>query len=180
MPDRHTLTFPVGPRDHRQGPDDAPLTLVEYGDYECPSCGRAFPFVKEVRRHFGPRLRFVFRNFPLADSHPHALAAAEAAECAAAQGRFWEMHDQLFEHQRALGTVQLVGYARAIGADVARFERDLADHAHRPRVQEDFDSGVHSGVRGTPTFYVNGVRHDGSWDAAGLIDALERAAPRPA
>jgi len=178
MATRHALTPPVSTRDHRLGPDDAPLTLVEYGDYECPSCGMAFPFVKDVRRHFGKRLRFVFRNFPLTDAHPHALAAAEAAECVAEQGRFWEMHDQLFEHQRALDDAHLATYAKAAGADIARFERDMAAHAHRLRIQADLDSGVTSGVRGTPTFYVNGVRHDGRWDAAGLIEALERPAPR--
>ena len=173
MSDHHTLALPVGSRDHVIGPEDAPLTLVEYGDYECPSCGKAFPFVKEVRKHFGARLRFVFRNFPLTEAHPHALQAAEAAECAAAQNRFWEMHDELFEHQRALDDKHLSQYAKSAGLDVARFEKDLGGHGHRTRVNEDFRSGVRSGVNGTPTFYINDVRHDGRWDAEGLITALE-------
>src|SRR4051812_47478292 len=105
------LTMPVGARDHAQGPADAPVTLVEYGDYECPHCGRAYPIIKEVQRRLGLKLRFIFRNFPLSESHPHAQQAAEAAEAAAAPGRFWEMHDMLYEHQQALDTSHLVGYA---------------------------------------------------------------------
>src|SRR6476646_7201477 len=120
--DRSLLTLPVSERDHIQGPADAPVTLVEYGDYECPHCGRAYPVVKAIQRHFGRRLRFVFRNFPLAEAHPHAAHAAEAAEAAAAQGRFWEMHDSLFEHQQALDDRHLVEYAGALGLDTSRLE----------------------------------------------------------
>jgi protein-disulfide isomerase len=168
------LTLPVGPRDHAQGPVGAPVTLVEYGDYECPHCGRAYPIVKEVQRRLGPKLRFVFRNFPLSESHPHAQHAAEAAEGAATQGRFWEMHDMLFEHQRALDDRHLVGYATALGLDVKAFERDLHAHAHQARVREDFLSGIRSGVNGTPTFFINGVRFDDSWDPDTLTDAISR------
>jgi len=167
-----TLTLPVGRRDHILGLKHAKLTLVEYGDYQCPSCGMAFPIVKEVRRHFGSKLRFVFRNFPLTDTHSHALHAAEAAEAAAAQGQFWEMHDALFEHQDALDDARLRKYAKAVGLDMARFKADLQARTHLPRIEEDLASGIESGVRSTPSFFVNGVRHSGRWDAAGLIDAL--------
>ena len=172
------LTLPVGARDHAQGPSDAAVTLVEYGDYECPHCGRAYPIVKEVQRRLGSTLRFVFRNFPLSESHPHAQHAAEAAEGAAAQGRFWEMHDSLFEHQRALDDRHLVGYASALGLDAVAFEHDLRAHTHKTRVREDFVSGVRSGVNGTPTFFINGLRFDDSWDPDTLTDALTAAARR--
>ena len=124
----------------------------------------------------GDRMRFVFRNFPITTSHPHAEQAAEAAEAAAAQGRFWEMHDHLYEHQRRLEDEDLRGYAAELGLDVGRFEDDLAQHVHAERVREDFMSGVRSGVNGTPTFYINGVRHDDSFDAETLLAAIERAA----
>ena len=166
------LTLPVGPRDHAQGPDDAPVTLVEYGDYECPHCGRAYPIVKEVQKRLGSTLRFVFRNFPLRESHPHAAHAAEAAEAGAAQGKFWEMHDIIFEHQRKLDDTSLVSYAQAVGLDTAVFEEELRSHVHERRVREDFRSGVRSGVNGTPTFFINGVRFDDSWDPDTLTDAL--------
>jgi protein-disulfide isomerase len=170
------LTLPVGARDHAQGRDDARVTLVEYGDYECPHCGRAYPIVKEVQRRLGPKLRFIFRNFPLSESHPHAQHAAEAAESAGAHGRFWEMHDVLFEHQQALDDRHLVGYAAALGLDAAVFEQDLRAHTYKTRVREDFTSGVRSGVNGTPTFFINGVRFDESWDPDTLTDALKAAA----
>jgi protein-disulfide isomerase len=171
------VTLPVSEdRDHTQGPMDAPVTLLEYGDYECPYCGAAYPIVKQVQARMGERLRFVFRNFPIATSHPHAEQAAEAAEAAAAQGRFWEMHDFLYEHQRHLETADLHAYAEELGLEVDRFDRELAEHAHAARVREDFMSGVRSGVNGTPTFYVNGKRHDSSYDIDTLLSALERAA----
>ena len=170
------LALPVGERDHAQGPADAPITLVEYGDYECPHCGRAHPIVKEVQRRLGSTLRFVFRNFPLNESHPHAQHAAEAAEGAGAQGRFWAMHDSLFEHQRALDDHHLVGYAKALGLDPVAFEHDLRAHTYKARVREDFVSGVRSGVNGTPTFFINGVRFDDSWDSDTLTEALTAAA----
>ena len=172
------LTLPVGARDHAQGSADAPVTLVEYGDYECPHCGRAYPIVKDVQQRLGARLRFVFRNFPLTESHPHAQHAAEAAEGAAAYGGFWQMHDLLFEHQGALDDRHLVGYAAAIGLDRAVFEREFLAHAHRARVREDFMSGVRSGVNGTPTFFIEGVRFDDSWDPDTLTEALTAASTR--
>jgi len=170
------LTMPVGKRDHAQGPADAPVTLVEYGDYECPHCGRAYPIVKEVQRRLGSKLRFVFRNFPLKESHPHAQHAAEAAEAAATHGRFWEMHDILFEHQPALDDSHLSGYAASLGLDARTFAQELRAHKHQARVREDFMSGVRSGVNGTPTFFINGVRFDDSWDADTLTNALKAVA----
>jgi protein-disulfide isomerase len=171
------LTMPVsGDRDHIQGSADAAVTLVEYGDYECPYCGAAYPIIKEVQARMGERLRFVFRNFPISTSHPHAEQAAEAAEAASAQGSFWEMHDVLYENQKRLRDEDLRSYAEKLGLDVERFDTELADHVHADRVHEDFLTGVRSGVNGTPTFYINGARHDDSYDAETLLAALERAA----
>jgi protein-disulfide isomerase len=147
------------------------VTLVEYGDFECPHCGRAHPIVKEIQRRLGSELRFVFRHFPLAQIHPHAEHAAEAAEAAGAQGEFWEMHDVLFENQTALADPSLQEYAAKLGLDEQRFQRELISHTHAARVREDFLSGVKSGVNGTPTFFINGVRHDDLWD----VDTLEQA-----
>ncbi len=171
------LTMPVTQdRDHIQGPADAAVTLVQYGDYECPYCGAAYPIIKEVQARMGERLRFVFRNFPISTSHPHAERAAEAAEAAAAQGRFWEMHDLLYENQRRLRDEDLRAYAEQLGLDVELFEKELAEHVHAERVHEDFMSGVRSGVNGTPTFYINGARHDDSYEMEVLLSALDRAA----
>ena len=169
------LTPAVSETDHCQGPEDAPVTLVEYGDYECPYCGQAYPIVHQVQKALGIRLRFVFRNFPLAEMHPHAERAAEAAEAAAAQGKFWEMHDLLYEHQKALDDAHLAEYAKRLGLDVDRVERELEAGTHTKRVRSDFHSGVRSGVNGTPTFFVNGRRLDGPWDFDGLMDAIGRA-----
>jgi len=171
------LTVPVAEdRDHIQGPADAAVTLVEYGDFECPYCGGAYPIIKEVQARMGDRLRFVFRNFPISTSHPHAEQAAEAAEAAAGQGRFWQMHDLLFENQRRLRDQDLRAYAEQAGLDLQQFDTELAEHVHAARVREDFMSGVRSGVNGTPTFFINGVRHDGSYEVEALLAALERAA----
>jgi protein-disulfide isomerase len=171
------LTMPVSEdRDHIQGPAGAAVTLVQYGDYECPYCGAAYPIIKEVQARMGDRLRFVFRNFPITTSHPHAEQAAEAAEAAAAQGRFWEMHDHLYENQQHLRTDDLRSYAEAIGLDVDMFDKELAEHVHADRIHEDFMSGVRSGVNGTPTFYINGARHDDSYDTETMLAAVERAA----
>jgi len=171
------LTLPVADdRDHVQGPPDAAVTLLEYGDYECPFCGAAYPIVKQVQETMGERLRFVFRNFPITTAHPHAEQAAEAAEAAAAQGQFWPMHDLLYENQRHLETDDLIAYASRLGLDVPRFQRELAHHVHAARVREDFMSGVRSGVNGTPTFYIDGERYEGSYDAEPLLDALKQAA----
>lgn len=170
------LTLPVGDRDHTQGLPSASVTLVEYGDYECPYCGEAYAIVQEAQDRLGDRLRFVFRNFPLSNVHPHAEHAAEAAEAAGAQGAFWEMHDVLYEHQDALDDADLRHYAEELGLDLDRFDADMAGGRYAGRVREDFMSGVRSGVNGTPTFFINGDRYDGSWDAASLIPALADAA----
>ncbi len=167
------LDPPVDPeRDHVRGPVDAPLTLVEYGDFECPFCGRATGSIEELQERFGDRLRYVFRHAPLTDAHVHAQLAAEAAEAAAAQGRFWEMHDRLFAHQGQLGSADLLGHAAAVGLDVARFARDLGAGRHARRVAHDVESAGASGVTGTPTFYVGGRRHTGPTDADTLATAL--------
>jgi protein-disulfide isomerase len=171
------LAVPVDEtRDHIQGPAEAVVTLLEYGDYECPYCGAAYPIVKDLQARMGDRLRFVFRNFPITTSHPHAELAAEAAEAAAAQGRFWEMHDLLYESQTRLEADDLLAYAAQLGLDVAAFTKDLQGHVHAARVREDFMSGARSGVNGTPSFYINGVRHDDSYGLEVLLAALEAAA----
>ncbi|MBV9959405.1 MAG: thioredoxin domain-containing protein [Acidobacteria bacterium] len=169
------LSVPVSERDHVQGSPDAAVTLVEYGDFECPHCGAAHLVVKQIQKTLGDQLRFVFRHFPLAQIHPHAERAAEAAEAAGAQGRFWQMHDLLFEHQQSLSDRHLLLYAEAIDLDTDRFARELAEHVYQPRVREDFMSGVRSGVNGTPTFFINGARHDGLYDVSSLLDAIQRA-----
>jgi protein-disulfide isomerase len=163
-------------RDHIQGPDGALLTLVEYGDYECPYCGAAYPIIKEIQAQMGERLRFVFRNFPITTSHPNAQEAAEAAEAADVQGHFWEMHDQLFEHQDHLRLDDLRSYARALGLDLKRFDYELADNLYAQKVRDDFMGGVRSGVNGTPTFFVNGVRYDGAHNLESLLAAVRSAA----
>ena len=167
--ERVSLNPPVGPEDHSAGPDGAPITLVEYGDFQCPHCGRAYPIVKEIQKRLGKRLRFVFRNFPLTQIHPNAEHAAEAAEAAAAQDKFWPMHDRIFERQFALDDEYLVEYAAELGLDATRIADELAKGTYRDRVRDDFMSGVRSGVNGTPTFFINGARHDGRWD----YDALQ-------
>jgi protein-disulfide isomerase len=171
------LTVPVEQeRDHVQGPADAAVTLVEYGDYQCPYCGSAYPIVKEAQRRMGDRLRFVFRNFPITTSHEYAEQAAEAAEAAGAQDKFWPMHDVLFENHEHLRLEDLHRYAAALGLDFERFDAELAAHTYADRVRDDFMGGVRSGVNGTPTFYINGARYDDPYDLETLVGALERAA----
>ncbi len=170
---RPRLTRPVSARDHVLGPADATVTLVEYGDFECPDCGVAHHTVSSLLRRLGDRLRFVWRQFPIGNAHPHAELAAEASEAAAAQGRFWPMHELLLERQHALEHEDLVGYAADIGLDVDHFVRDLKKRAFRDHVREDVASGARSGVNGTPTFFVNGVRHDGGQDFRSLAAAIE-------
>jgi protein-disulfide isomerase len=174
------LAHPVVPgRDHIRGTISAPITLLEYGDYECPFCAAAHRIVTTIEAAFGSRLRFVFRHFPLTTVHPHAQLAAEAAEAAGAQNAFWPMHDVLFRNQQDLRPESLTLYARdLVQLDAAAFSKDLIVHAHLPKVRADFTSGVMSGVNGTPTFYINGVRYDGSWEYAALAAAL-RGASRP-
>lgn len=164
--------LPMPDRDHVQGPVDAPVKLLEYGDYECPYCGQAHPVVKQIQKRLGKRLSFAFRNFPLVNSHPHAEHAAEAAEAADAQGRFWEMHDYLFEHQDALEDEDLTNYAAALGLDAQRLTREILSGAHSLRLREDFRSGARNGVNGTPTFFINGVRYDGAAEFEALLAAL--------
>jgi protein-disulfide isomerase len=170
------LVLPVSEdRDHIQGPAGAPVTLVEYGDYECPYCGEAHPIVKQIQDRMGEQLRFVFRNFPIGTAHPHAEYAAEAAEAAAAQDRFWDMHDHLYENQQRLRVEDLRSYARALELDLDLFDKELEEHVHADRVHEDFLSGVRSGVNGTPTFFINGMRHDDSYDFETLLMTLKGA-----
>jgi protein-disulfide isomerase len=173
--DRPRLTVPISARDHVRGPATAPVTLVEYGDFECPFCGAAYGSVNQLIQIIGDRMRFAYRHFPLTQIHPHAQQAAEAAEAAGAQDRFWEMHDLLFEHQDRLDTQYLLAYATALRLDVERFAFELDTHVHVPRIREDFSSGVRSGVNGTPTFFVNGIRHDGGYDLESLLTAVSAA-----
>ena len=163
MSESATLSIPVGPNDHARGPADATLTVVEYGDYQCPYCGQAYPVVEKIVEEFGDAMRFVFRNFPLTDMHPHAEAAAESAEAAALQDAFWPMHNTIYENQRDLSDASLLGYAKDVGLDVERFKKDVEGGAPRARVAADFEGAIRSGANGTPTFFVNGVRYDGSW-----------------
>ena len=171
-----SLLVPVGPDDHIQGSETAPLTLVEYGDYQCPYCAAAHVNVRLVQDQLGPRLRFVFRNFPLTQVHPLAELAAEAAEAAGAQGKFWQMHDALYENQPALSPELIVALAQGLGLDMERFNEDLASGRFRERVKRDFMGGVRSGVAGTPTFFINGERYEGGWDEASLLNVLRAAA----
>lgn len=157
------------------GPPKAAVTLVEYGDYECPYCGEAHPVVRDLLDEIGKRLRFCFRHFPLATVHPHAERAAEAAEAAGVQGKFWEMHDMLYDKQPALDDESLLSYAASLELDLPRFVNELSEGVHAPRVREDFLSGVRSGVNGTPTFFINGVRHNGGFDFESLFEAIESA-----
>lgn len=167
------LTLPVSSdRDHIQGGTSAPVTLIEYGDYECPYCGQAYPIIKEVQKNLGNKLCFVFRNFPLTEIHPHAQHAAEAAEAAAVQNKFWEMHDYIYKHQQALDDKHLEKYAENLRLNLTKFNNEMSSHIHAGRIREDFLSGIHSGVNGTPTFYINGIRYDGSWDLENLLEIL--------
>lgn len=168
------LSPPITNQDHLLGPMDAPVLFVEYGDYECPHCLQAHSIVQDLQDRLGDRFAYIYRHFPLRTSHPRAEKAAEAAEAAGAQGRFWEMHDLLFENQGDFSHEALIGYARELDLDVERFERELSDGQHADRVKEDFRSGVRSGVNGTPTFYINGVRYDGPWDVESLMEEIEK------
>jgi protein-disulfide isomerase len=170
------LTPPVGERDHAEGTPEARVTLVEYGDFQCPSCGSAFATLEQVRRAFGPNLRFVFRHFPLRSSHPLALGAAKAAEAAAAQGKFWPMYRRLFERQTRLTEADLVRHAEKLGLDLGRFQEDMNSRAAEVRIREDLASGARSGVSGTPTFFIEGERYAGPHERAAFIEALARAA----
>lgn len=171
------LLNPVHEWDHIRGPENAPFTLVEYGDYQCPDCGRLFGTLQTVQQEFGTRLRLVYRHYPLSGIHKHAQMAAEAAEAAAAQGRFWEMHDLLFGNQDALEQKHLLRYAEQLALDVDRFRRELKQEAHAERVRQDFIAGVQNGVNGTPGLFLNGVRQPGVFDQRDLRALLAEAPP---
>jgi len=163
------LLLPIQEDDHVQGSEDARLTLVEYGDYECPACGALFVTIRQLHEQLAGQVRIVFRHYPLSGRHPQAQLAAEAAEAAGAQGKFWEMHDLLFENQNALFEKNLLKYAEKLALDVKRFRRELKDRTYESYVREDFRRGVANGVYGTPGLFVNGVRHAGGLDAEAII-----------
>ncbi len=167
------LKIPVSAEDHLQGDPHAPVMLVEYGDYECPHCGRAYPIVQRVQKHFGKQLAFVFRNFPLNEIHPHAQSAAESAEFAAAHQRFWEMHDLIFENQAQLGMPMLLQLAGTLGLSGTDLGSAPESEKYTPHVKKDFLGGVRSGVNGTPTFFINGRRHDAAFEFEDLVAAIQ-------
>jgi protein-disulfide isomerase len=166
------LRVPVHDGDHARGPKDAPLVVVEYGDYQCPHCGHAYPIVERLRQALGDELCLVYRHFPLAEAHPDAPNAARAAEAAGRQGRFWDMHALLFRNQNALDPGSLAGYADALGLDMDRWIRDMESDAIEAKVETDFQGAVRSGANGTPTFFVNGYRYDGDWSYEPFLEAL--------
>lgn len=174
------LRVPVSAEDQAAGPADAPVTLLEYGDFECPHCGMAYPSVERVRKAMRRRLRFVFRNFPMPEQHPHAVDAAAAALAAGRQGRFWEMHHLLFTHQRHLDLDSLFAYAAGLRMDMVRFEGDFRSRDVARRIDADIESGLRSGVNGTPTFFLNGFRYDGDWSGRAFLEAVREAAMAPA
>lgn len=167
------LTVPVTEQDHIQGPDSAPITLVEYGDYECPACGYAYPIVKNIQKHFGKQLRFVFRNFPLTQIHPYAQVAAQTAEFAGDHGKFWEMHDMMYENQDRFSDDIWFEFAQTLELDPIKLQSALEKGTSLEKIQADFMGGVRSGVNGTPTFFVNGERYDGSYEFEEFVKSLE-------
>lgn len=170
------LTVPIKrDYDHIQGPINASISLVEYGDYECPYTGHAYPIVKEIIRRLGDSICFVFRNFPLNEIHPHAQHAAEASEAAAIQDKFWQMHNYLFEHQNVLDDSHLLEYAQKVGLDIKRFEKEISEHIYAPIINDSLMNGIKSGVEGTPTFFLNGIQYEGSWDLETLLKTLKSA-----
>jgi protein-disulfide isomerase len=170
-----TLAVPVSDKDHAQGSAAAPITLVEYGDYECPDCLNAQPIIAQLRKHFGNRLRIVFRHFPQSSVHPRASAAALAAEAAGVQEHFWDMHEALFRHQKELVDLDLTHLALRIGLEVYQFQRDSESAIAARRIRDDYDGGVQSGVRGTPTFFINGRRYTGPADVEAMVAAMSAA-----
>ena len=170
------LTVPVTiGLDHIRGSVNAPITIVEYGDFECPYTGMAYPVIKELMSQFNEKIYFVYRNFPLNDIHPNAQHAAEAAEAAAAQDKFWQMHDYLFEHQKALGDHHLLEYAQKVGLNINRFKKEMSGHIYAPLINKSLKSGIDSGVEGTPTFFINGERYEDSWDLDTLSSFLKKS-----
>ncbi|HZU14142.1 MAG TPA: DsbA family protein [Chloroflexota bacterium] len=170
-----TLAVPVSPNDHTEGPATAPVTLLEYGDYECPYCGQANQVVQAVQQQVGDGLRYAFRNFPLTQIHPYAYGAALAAEAAGAQGKFWEMHNLLYAHQNALGMQNLMRYADQLGLDMDKFRRAMHTDEFAGKIRADIESGLESGVQGTPTFFINGRMYEGPTSPQGLIRAIQEA-----
>jgi len=166
------LKPPVNSKDHFQGDMNASIELVEYGDYQCPHCGHAYPIIKSIQNRLGDKLKFIFRNFPLAEVHPNAMNAAVAAETASSQGKFWEMHDIIFEHQEHLKDTDLIRYAARIGLNIQQFTSDFEKPQFLNKVDTDFESGVISGVNGTPSFFINGEKYNGSWEEEDLIQYL--------
>jgi protein-disulfide isomerase len=166
------LTPAVNSNDHISGDTNSAIELVEYGDYECPYCGRAYPIVKDIQQQLGMDIKFVFRNFPLSKIHPHALSAAVATEAAGQQGKFWEMHDIIFENQRALDSEHIFLFAHKLGLNLDRFKNDIQQKFLIDKVENDFESGIRSGVNRTPTFFINGKKYEGSWDENELLQYL--------
>jgi len=175
------LKLPVGERDHIQGSPEAKVTLVEFGDYQCPYCGEAYGIVKSVQEKYKEDLRFVFRNFPLTEVHPHAEVGAEIAEASAAQGKFWEMHDFVYEHQSHLSKIDFfLEYAeKSLELDAKRMGEEIANHQYLPRIREDFSTGVRSGVNGTPTFFINDFRHNGDYQFETFVVAIDPILENP-
>lgn len=163
----------VNNKDHLLGNPSAVIELVEYGDYECPYCGRAYPIVKDIKEQLGSGLKFVFRNFPLTKIHPHAFPAAVATEAAGLQGKFWEMHDLVFENQKTLNDEHITQFAGQLGLDLERFQSDLKQEALKDKVEHDFESGLRSGVNRTPTFFINGTKYEGEWGNGQMLQYLK-------
>ena len=178
MPETVDLTIPITESDHARGNPAAPVSLVEYGDYECPDCMNTEPTIKRLIEYFGDRLRVVFRHFPKNSIHPHASAAAEAAEAAGAQGKFWEMHEKLFAHQQELAELDLTHLGLLMGLDVYRFQRDSESRTFPRRVREHYEGGIASGVVNTPTFFINGFRYGGLADFESLAEAITQTEKR--
>jgi protein-disulfide isomerase len=166
------LSVPVTEKDHTQGSSQAPIVLVQYGDYQCPSCGMAHLVVKQLQKSLKGNLRFVFRNFPLVEVHPYALAAAEIAEASGLQNKFWEMHDYIFEHQRLLSLEALPRFAEQLQLNMQKINSGVHSLLVKNKIEEDFRSGIRSDVNGTPTFYINGERYDGETSHDGMMQAL--------
>ncbi len=163
----------VNKNDHIQGNKNASIELVEYGDYQCPHCGRAYPVIKNIQKKLGNKLKFIFRNFPLSEAHPNATNAAVAAEAASEQNKFWEMHDIIFENQENINDVDLINYAGKIGLNIEQFKTDFEKPDYLEKVESDFESGVRSGVNGTPAFFINGKKYEDSWEEKELLNHLK-------
>lgn len=167
-----SLRPPISDKDHIEGNVNAFIELVEYGDYQCPYCGRAYPIVKGIQEILGNKLKFVFRNFPLTSIHPHAMSAAIATEAAALQDKYWPMHDIIFEHQNQLNRNSLLKYAKDQELDINQFSIDIERPELHKKVEADFESGIRSGVNGTPTFFINGEKYNNSWEEEDMLDFI--------